>query len=65
MRGGRLRELPIGGNRALTGQNLVFWIGGRLYRGGGRLQEVVAHGGSTVLLHVQLYSAVIPASGDA
>ena len=27
--------------RALTGKNLVFWIGGRL-------QEVFTHGGSTV-----------------
>ena len=27
--------------RVLTGKNVVFWIGGRL-------REVVAHGGSTV-----------------
>ena len=40
MRGDRFTR---GSNsRALTGKNLVFWLGGRL-------REVVAHGGSTVL----------------
>ena len=34
--------------KALTGKILVFWIGGRIIMGGGRLQEVVAYGGSTV-----------------
>ena len=36
--------------KALTGKVLVFWIASHLYMGGGRLQEVVAHGGATVLL---------------
>ena len=35
---GCLREVPT---RFLTGNNLMFWISGRLWR-------VVAHGGSTV-----------------
>ena len=28
----------------------MFWIGGHLSLEGGRLQEVVAHGGSTVMI---------------
>ena len=36
--------------KALSGKILVFWIDGHLIMGGGRLQEVVAHGVSTVLI---------------
>ena len=39
---GRRRSLTRGSNyRALAGKNLLFWIGGRL-------REVLAHGGSIV-----------------
>ena len=36
--------------KALSGEIFVFWIGGHLSLEGGRLQEVVAHGGSTVMI---------------
>ena len=39
---GRLQEMLVY-YKALSGKILVFWIGG------GRLQEMVAHGGSTLL----------------
>ena len=46
-------SVAIGSNsKALTGKILVFWIGGRL-------REVVAHGGSTVfgdLIYLRLAS---------
>ena len=38
--------------KALTGKILVFWTGGRIILGGGRLQEVVAYGGSTVHIYI-------------
>lgn len=34
--------------KTLTTKVLVFWIGGRLIKGGVHLREVLAHGGSTV-----------------
>ena len=37
---------------ALTDKILVFWIGGRIIMGGGRRQEVVAYGGSTVYIYI-------------
>ena len=36
--------------KALSGKILVFWVGGHLSLEGGRLREVVAHGGSTVMI---------------
>ena len=42
--------------RTLIGKNLVFWIGGRL-------QEVVAHGGSTTLSSKASLSTFMYAGG--
>ena len=60
IRGGRLREVPAVEWFDLTN----FGVSGRrLFMGGGRLREMVAHGGSTVLVYKVSVSRAFFATG--
>ena len=60
IRGGRLREVPAVEWFDLTN----FGVSGRrLFMGGGRLREMVAHGGSTVLVYKVSVSRTFFATG--